>query len=242
MLLSLEFERLKNEEPLYEPSDNVKRRMSEKSLIALIGPSAVGKSTIAREIIRAGGSEFSEVSSAMTRRRRPDDPSGYQTADEGFTIERGLELIHAHAVTNYSIHPSGNIYATLPESFPTPYNILPLLPGSVAAMQKAGFKKVYPFYIVSSVEALEKQLADRALDPSFAARLSEGRNSLVWALAHKNELSFIENKYGEPQEAARRIISLLDELQPEAEREKGSLGAEAMLAYISSALPIDETF
>lgn len=242
MLLSLELERLKSEESSYEPSDDVRRLMSEKTLIALIGPSAVGKSTIAKEMIRLGGAEFSEVLSAMTRRRRQDDPVGYQTADEGFSIEHALELIHERAVTNYAVHPSGNIYATLPESFPAAYNILPLLPGSVATMQRAGFKAVYMFYVVTSVEALENQLAGRVEDPSFAARLSEGRDSLSWVLAHKNELSFIENAYGEPEKAARQAIALLSEPQPEAERERGSLLAEAMLAYIDSALPASETF
>lgn len=239
MLLSLELERLKAEENSYQPSDAVKQRMADKSLIALIGPSAVGKSTIAKEIIRLGGSEFSEVLSAMTRRRRSDDPAGYQTADEGFTIERALELIHARAVTNYAIHPSGNIYATLPESFPSRYNILPLLPGSVETMRKAGFEAVHMLYIVTTIEALESQLAGRVNDPSFAARVSEGCDSLRWGLEHSDEVSFIQNIYGQPEAAAQQALRTVKEPQAMAEKEKGKEMAEAMREYLMGALPGD---
>lgn len=232
MTLTPELEKLRREEALYEPSADVKQRMAEKSLVALIGPSAVGKSTVACEVIHQGGDAFSEAYSSVTRPRRADDPAGYQTADEGFTIQRALELIRQREVTNYAIHPSGNIYATLPENFPATYNLLPLLPGSFAAMQKAGLKAVHAVYIVTSVQALERQLADREGDPSFGARLHEGIRSLEWGLANKNQLSFIENIHGQPSVAAARIMALLSEEQPTEEKEQGVELAEVMLEFL----------
>ena len=234
MSLPPELARLKDEEPSYEPSSAVKRQMGEKSLIALIGPSAVGKSTIAREIIRLGGSDFSEAYSSVTRARRADDPEGYQTASEGFTVERAVQLIEHQAVTNYSIHPSGAIYATLPENFPATYNLLPLLPSSLSAMKKAGFYAVHAVYVTTSAEALKAQLADRASDASFVARLHEGATSLEWGIAHQDELSFVENTYGEPHTAATHILSLLHEPQTPAAKEHGLTQAHAMLHYLNN--------
>lgn len=234
MILSPDLERLQKLERSYEPSDEVKQKNSEKTLITLIGPTAVGKSTLAEEIIRLGGSAFSEVYSSLTRARRSDDPPQYTTADEGFTIERAKELIRTQAVTNYSVHPSGNIYATVPENFPAPYNLLPLLPGSLAAMKRAGFKSVHAIYLVTATEAFKKQLSTRATDPSFSARLNEGRQSLAWALEHADELLFVENIHGQPHIAAARILSLLEERQPAEEKERGITLARAMLNHLES--------
>lgn len=233
MSLTPELAQLKDGESSYEPSPVVRQQIGEKSLIALIGPSAVGKSTIAREIIRLGGSDFSEAYSSVTRPRRADDPEGYQTADEGFTIERATQLIKDKVVTNYSVHPSGAIYATLPENFPAAYNLLPLLPSSLSAMKKAGFRAVHAIYVTASIEALEAQLADRADDPSFTVRLDEGVASLKWGIAHKDDLSFVENIHGEPYAAATRIMSILSRSQDPAEKEYGLTQAHVMLHYLN---------
>ncbi len=232
--MSLYLELLRSRETSYEPSPEVKRQMGEKTLIALIGPTAVGKSTVANEVIRLGGDDFSMAYSSVTRRRRPDDPADYQTADEGFTLERASQLINERSVTNYTVHPSGNIYATLPENFPAPYNLLPFLPSSLAAMRKAGFKAIHTTYIVTSTEAFSSQLANRANDPSFIARIKEGRESLEWGLAHTDELSFIENVHGNPSIAATRILSLLESPQPQREKDRGIALTREMLGHLNN--------
>lgn len=234
MSLLPELERLKNEEVSYEPSDEARRQLGEKTLIALIGPTAVGKSTVAEEVILRGGENFSFAYSSVTRRRRADDPAGYQTADEGFTLERAVQLINERAVTNYTVHPSGNIYATLPENFPASYNLLPFLPSSLASIRKAGFKAIHAMYIVTSAEAFSNQLASRVSDPSFAARIKEGKDSLKWGLAHKDELSFVSNIHGQPNAAAARILSILETPQPQAEKNRGITLAKEMLDYLNN--------
>ncbi len=229
MALSPELRQLKDDEISYEPSNSTKQQIRDKALIALIGPSAIGKSTVAKEITRIGGDDFSEVYIATTRPRRADDPAEYQTADEGFTASHAKTLIHTGAVTNYAIHPSGHIYVTRPESFPASYNILPLMPSVFTAAKQIGFKAVHAAYLVTSAEIFEKQLVARANDPTLADRMSEGRSSLEWALEHTEELSFIENVHGDPGAAGAAIISLLKRPQAQDEKERGTTLAKAML-------------
>lgn len=207
-MLTPELQQLKAQEPYYEPSAKVRKQMGAKTLIALIGPTAVGKSTIVHHTLELGGADFSEAYSAVTRPRRSDDPAEYRTGSEGFTIDKAIELIREGGVTNYSVHPSGNIYASTPESFPARYNLLPLLPGSLPAMKKAGFAAVHAVYIVTHAKAWATQLAMRRDDPSFQARLEEADKSLSWAVEHANELTFIENTSGEPRQAAAQILEL----------------------------------
>src|SRR5664279_401301 len=173
MALSPELELLRTQEPNYEASDATKQLVGEKALLALVAPTAVGKSTLIHRGVELGGPDYSEAYSVVTRPRRSDDPAQYKTGSEGYDIEYVTDLIKQGAVINYSIHPSGNIYATIPDGFPAKYNLLPLLPTSLPMMQKAGFGALHAVYIVTSVNEWSVRLKDRRGDPSYRSRIDE---------------------------------------------------------------------
>ena len=239
MALSPILQQLKDNEASYIPSDEVKQILSNKVLIALIGPTGVGKSHIINEItaskVHQDGGRFSMAHTCTTRERRDNDPPHYQTLNEGFTIPYAVELISKRAMANYAIHPSGNIYGTLPESYPTKYNLLPLLPDGLPAAYNIGFGTVHPVYLVASIAAYSEQLKEREGDPAFSARISEGISSLEWALQHAEEVSFIENIHGNPSATADAIVALIDRpAQHKDEKEHGIALAQTMLEYIKN--------
>lgn len=233
MALSPELRRLKEAEPDYVPSDTVRHKLADKVLIPIIGPTAIGKSTVIDEIVKLSNAH-SWVHPSVTRRRRSDDPPSYTTADEGFTLERAIKLVKNLDLVNYAIHPSGNIYSTTSESYQAKYNFLPMMSSSLRPIQKAGFAAVKPFYMVAEEEAYAQQLTARMSDPSFTDRLTEGIDSLEWALKHHEEISFVENISGQPKQTAQQVILALESPQPAEEKIKGLKQAEAMLGMLKS--------
>lgn len=234
MTLSPELELLRNQESDYEDSSETKQRVAHKTLVALIAATAVGKSTIIQRVVEQGGPDYSEAYSVVTRQRRQDDPAQYKTGSEGYTIERVVELIKQRAVTNYSIHPSSNIYASIPESFPAQYNLLPLMPTSLPMMRRAGFGAVHAVYIVTSVEEWAARLVDRQSDPSYHSRMDEAITSLNWAIAHADELSFIENHDNQLDQTASQLITLMQGETMENNQVDGLRLAHDMLQFAQS--------
>ncbi|MDB5177767.1 MAG: hypothetical protein JWO61_150 [Candidatus Saccharibacteria bacterium] len=236
MTLSAKLQDLQAQEHSYEASDVTKAKLSGKVVAALIAPTAVGKSTLAKRILELGGSDFSESYSVVTRPRRVDDPKEYKTRDEGYDIDRVLEMIQARELTHYVVHPSGTLYASSPDSFPAHYNILPLLPSILPEVQRAGFANVYPVYIVVSSQQWIERLAERRSDPSYKARLEEAIESLEWALEHADELVFVENAANQLDETARTIIEVTRGHRDLPDTERGVALVRDMLAFAQTEL------
>lgn len=133
-----------------------------KRVIPLLGASAVGKSTIISACIdRAplrGIASIAEAGTTGTRAPRPGDPTGYRM---GVPLEEAIELIEQGAPANWSLSPTGEIYMTLPDDFPVEYNFMACLPDSLPMLNRAGFEKVHPAYVVTPVDTWEEQLAGR---------------------------------------------------------------------------------
>jgi len=237
MSLSLFLQTLKASELDYTPSEITRQKVSGKILTTLIAPTAVGKSTLINRVIELAGPDFSESYSVVTRPRRPTDPAMYKTSDEGYTIERVGRMIEAQELTHYTVHPSGQIYGSLPDSFPARYNLLPCVPSILNVVQRVGFFAVYPIYIVTSVHDWAERLPERRADPSYRARLSEAIESLTWAIAHSDELLFVENISGQLDNAATIIKEVTRGRTITIDTAvHGTTLAKAMLAYAKQEL------
>ncbi len=148
----------------YECRD--KDRNHEKRVIALLGPSAVGKSTIIRECLERAKdhdiTSIDEVGTSTTRPRRSSDPDNYHT---DIPHEEMIEMIEQGKLINWSSHPSGHIYGTLPRDFTSKYNLMACLPDSVPMLKRAGFAVIHSAYIVTTAERWEDQLETRMYTP-----------------------------------------------------------------------------
>ena len=223
---------------LYKPSDATKELIADKTLIALLGATAVGKTSIIEKIIERGGPDYYAVGSHTTRHRRPEDSRDCRTADEGFTHDEAQRLINEGLSIVHGTHPtSGDMYVATAEHLST-YNIMPVLPSGLNDLKNVGFKAVYPLYIVTSNKAYQKQLASRTdLDEeTLIKRLKEGQQSLSWALDNAEDLVFFENIDGNPEQTADAIIANFDKKQSQDARIKGEALAFRMRSHIQERL------
>jgi hypothetical protein len=155
--------------------------ISEKTMTPLIAATAVGKSTISamiRHLASEQGIDAGEPGTETTRPRRADDGVSYRT---DVSHDEMISKINNAEYPNWSITPSGHIYATPPESLNAEHNFLPCLPDSLPMLQRAGFKAINAFYIVTTAKAWDAQIETRKGLRDFPGRIEEAKQSLEFA-------------------------------------------------------------
>ena len=154
------------------------RTLSEMSMTTLTAPTGVGKSTISKRIFELAaqqGIDVCEPGTHTTRKSRADDAANYRTE---VSFEEMIERIDNREYINWSVSPSGHLYATTAESLVAKHNFLPSLPDSIPMLRRAGFAAVHSFYIVTTADAWDNQMQDRKGLPDFPGRLEEAKTSL----------------------------------------------------------------
>lgn len=192
--------------------------LHDKVLVALIGPTATGKSTLIQEILvqcRKRGIHAGETGTITTRARRiGSDPESYQTADEGITHATMIDLIERGQLTNWSLMPTGNLYGGTSDSLPAEYNFSPLMPDSLPMLRRAGFRAVHAIYIGVPPQQWAEQLPDRLQDPTFIRRIDEALDSLNYALDNSDDLHIVINHRNQLPQTAARIIDIITNNEP----------------------------
>lgn len=180
--------------------------LANKTLVMIVGPTAIGKSTVMHEII-ALDDEFSYASSFTTRPKRTGEDTTYRhvTTDEAMGInERG-------AAYTYIKHPTtGIIYGTDDLSFTTAYTLLDTLSSTVSMYQSLPFKQTVSISLTADPADWQQWLDKRFPKPSQdrTKRLLEARQSIQWSLAQTHDHSWIVNRPNHTSETAREIINV----------------------------------
>jgi ABC-type phosphate/phosphonate transport system ATPase subunit len=108
---------LRGLESAYRPSDEIAEQIAGKNLIAIIGPFAVGKTTLI-ETVAATHPDFTEVVSFTTR---PPRGSGdrYRFLDHtADSLSQLVEVVSDGSLVNFTVHPTtGYAYGTEPSDY-----------------------------------------------------------------------------------------------------------------------------
>lgn len=194
----------------FEPLDNYSE-LSSKILVATIGPTESGKSTLTDEVIRLEPT-FTPNGTRTTRARTALDPENFKTATEGVTHLSMNEDIISRKLVNYSVYNTGHIYGTAPEDIGE-FAIGPILSDSIENLMTAGFKDFYPIFIVARGALYQQRLERKNLNtPDMKQRLVEAMGSLLFARLNVEApwLTFIDtgDSTEELETAAKDIIRI----------------------------------
>ena len=191
--------------------------MKSRSILILVGPSAVGKTTVANELVKSYG-YFSFIRSLTTRPPRGDgnDDEYLYTTREGFLreIECGGVLEH----TEYE----GTLYGTPRSEIERIFNDgkIPLLVldinGARSLTERGGDFSTCALYLTVEDEVLKERLTQRYLlgevkqIDTYERRMA--RN--IWEKEHFGEFSslFFDTVYGKstPKETADAVLETFE--------------------------------
>lgn len=167
--------------------------LAEKILIATIGPTGSGKSTLTDEVLHLAP-EFAPNGTRTTRARRTSDPLTFKTANEGITHLSMYRDILDQKLVNFSVFDTDHIYGTAPDDIPQ-FAIGPILSDSIENLWTAGFKGFYPIFLVARGSLYQQRLEQERLSfPDISKRLAEAMGSLAFARLNAGEswLNFID--------------------------------------------------
>ncbi len=170
----------------YQPSQSVLDKISKIDLVALVGPTGVGKSTLMDQL------EMPDVLSDVTREARPGekDKENYNFRTDYFSI---IEDIKQGQYVQFLIGMNGEFYGTHVSAYPSKGSCcMAVLANEVKHFKMIGFKTVELLYIMppSYIEWMRRIGGVRAKD--LLSRIGEARDSLQLAMA-EDEYNFILN-------------------------------------------------
>ena len=205
------FSALRRSEATYMPADSLRQALSRKSLVMLVGPSAIGKSTIMNTAVQCDP-RFARVSGFTSRSARPnDEPRLYRYIASNDDFAKLESDIHQHQLIQYAVSPVKDvIYGTALNDYPGEFNMIDTFYSAVEQYRTLGFKDVHTIALVADADEWRTWFQNRWQRgaPEVASRLQEARQSLEWSVAHQDTLIFIQNKAGEQERVARELIGV----------------------------------
>ncbi|MDO8335376.1 MAG: hypothetical protein Q7T74_01150 [Candidatus Saccharibacteria bacterium] len=190
----------------YKPNKEIKAQLVDKIMVPLVGPTAVGKSFLAKRVTELDAT-FSEMATITTRASRPNDPD-HVIADVDMDDFAGL--IEAGELVQFEPHESGNLYGTTPDCYIGNKIIAPILSTGVETYQQLGFKQVTPMGIVAPSDTWGERLRERAEGDDYIDRLQEARKVLKWMQIYMHSIPILNNETNHGAEAASEIILLTE--------------------------------
>lgn len=164
----------------YKPNATVSEKLKRLHLVAVVGPTGVGKTTL----IQTSGIPY--IVGDVTRPTRPGERNGHEYHFREDYLEV-LQQIKAGEYAQFVINASGEFYGTRGSSYPDDgFCTMAIFAAAVPQFQSLGFKQMTLLYILppSYVEWMRRIGKERAGD--LQSRLGEARVSLPKALADPN--------------------------------------------------------
>lgn len=165
----------------YRPSPEVHQQLSKITMIAVVGPTSVGKTTLIQN------SGIPLVISDATRARRPNEVDG---VDNFFRHDYDaiVDEIKNGEFVQIAIGSEGDFKGTKLSSYPdSGPAAAPITAASLSNLYSLGFKKVIPVFVIPpSYDEWKQRTELRRQSESaelFANRLAEAKQSFELALA-----------------------------------------------------------
>lgn len=176
----------------YQPAPAVLEKLKNIDFVAVVGPTAVGKTTLMR--VAAGISPlFTIVLNTTSRMQRLDEKEG---VDGHFrTKQEMLERIARREFVQVAPSVLGEVYATAPEDYPSQgVAMMAVLADAIPMFQALPFKSFRIIYILPpDWKEWETRLKTHGFEPDqLVKRLAEAKRSLEFAAKDPN-IQFVIN-------------------------------------------------
>lgn len=170
----------------YVPSEQTLSQISNLDLLAIVGPTGVGKSTIISKL------DIPYVMSDVSRAPRPDEKNGknYNFRTDYLDIVKDIKN---GEYVQFLVSKNNEFYGTKSSSYPDSGTCtMAVAAGAMPLFRKLGFRNTKSIYIMppSYVEWMRRIGGVRSAD--LLARISEARQSILLALEDE-EYSFVLN-------------------------------------------------
>ncbi len=155
------------------------------SLVMLVGPSAIGKSTLMNQVV-AQNSDFGRVRVFTTRPPRSNDEAGMYRY---LSISEAQEEIANGRVVQHATSPTtGMIYGTQLQDYTSRYNMLDTLSNVVDELRTLPFESTTTVTLYADPGEWHQWFLSRYPKQSDEAskRLEEAALSINWSLRDKN--------------------------------------------------------
>jgi guanylate kinase len=211
----------------YKPSPQVLKKMVDIRVMGTVGPSASGKTTIMKALVKASP----KIKLILDETSRPPRPNEVNGVDFLFrTKEEILEDLKNGELAQLAVGPNGDLYSTRLSSYPkNAVGLIPLMPAAVKEFRQLPLKSFQTAFIVPhSFEAWQEWLAKQAKAGNWngeklQSRLAEAKQSYEFALSDK-EIHFVLND--EIDGAVRRLQQILGGQKPADEEQTRSIAKE----------------
>ena len=195
----------------YKPNLDVLRAMKRIELLATVGPSASGKTTLMNRLVDSDPN-FAMVVDETTRVARRGETDGvdfaFRRREEVLAEMRNGELVQV------ALGPNGDFYCTRADSYPEKgISLLALVPAAVREFRRLPIKKFQAAFIVpASYELWQSWLHKQAEaggwdETKMAGRVAEARQSYEFALADER-MEFVLNDDVEKATTRLRQVGL----------------------------------
>lgn len=199
----------------YKPRRAVLDAMASIQVLATVGPSASGKTTIMKALVK-DSPKVKFILDETSRKPRPNEVNG---VDFLFRAkEEILEDLKNGELVQIAIGPNSDLYCTRLSSYPARViGIIALVPPAVKEFQTLPIKSFQAAFIVpKSFEAWQQWLAKQAkiggwTDEKLQSRLAEAKLSYKFALADK-DIRFVLND--DIDRTVSRLQQMLDGQKP----------------------------
>lgn len=188
--------------------------LNDKVLVMLIGPSAIGKSSLMNQVA-ADDDNFGYVRSFTTRPPRPGEKTNYEFIDRS----TAQQLIDNQLTATQFQHPTtGHIYGTTAASYTHRFNLLDTLSGSVAIYRQLPFETTVTITITAPPQQWRQWFLARFPEPSREAqqRLAEATQSIRWSLQDEPTY-WLVNHAGQLAKSAANLIDTVKTSRPATE-------------------------
>lgn len=189
----------------YKPAAHALEHLKQVDFVAVIGPTAAGKTTLIREaMLRDPGLHL--VLNNTSRARRPDEQEG---VDYRFESRAAMEArIGRGEYAQVAPTLFGDLYATLATDYSSEgVAIMPVLADAMPAFRALPFKSIRSLFVLPpDWDTWQHRVGLHNFAPDkLAKRLAEARHSLTFALADTDTV-FVVSRDG--QQAADDFIAL----------------------------------